>query len=56
VRDGLQNKWSLFDMSLDPSEVNDLAGKNPQIVEKMDIQLKEWQQRVNIVEPKKTKK
>jgi arylsulfatase len=46
VRDGLKNKWSLFDMSVDPVEVNDLAEKYPQQVEKMEQQFKEWQQRV----------
>lgn len=54
VRDGLDNKWSLFDLSADPSEVNDLAEKVPQQVVRMDLAFKEWQQRVNIV--KKTKK
>jgi len=57
VRDGLKNKWSLFDVSVDPVEVNDLAEKYPQQVEKMDKMFNEWQQRVNIVEPvKKAKK
>jgi len=54
VRDGLKNKWSLFDMSVDPAEVNDLAEKNPQQVEKMDKMYQEWQTRVAIV-PKSKK-
>ena len=53
VRDGLKNKWSLFDMSLDPTEVNDLAEKYSQQVEKMDRMYQEWQQRVAIVSKSK---
>ena len=49
VRDGLKNRWSLFDMTADPTEVNDLADKNPQQVEKMVRAFNEWQQRVAIV-------
>jgi len=56
VREGLTNNWSLFDMSADPTEVNDLAGKYPQQIVKMDSMFKAWQQRVNIVKTtKKTK-
>ena len=46
VRHGLNNKWSLFDMYDDPAEVNDVAEKNPQKVEKMVIMFQEWQKRV----------
>jgi len=48
VRDGLKNNWSLFDMSLDPSEVNDVADKNPKQVEIMDKAFNEWKKRVTI--------
>jgi arylsulfatase len=49
VRDGLNNRWSLFDINADPTEVNDLAEKYPQQVEKMDAMFQEWQKRVAIV-------
>ncbi|HEX7847803.1 MAG TPA: arylsulfatase [Chitinophagaceae bacterium] len=54
VRQGLDNNWSLFDMSKDPSETNDLAAANPDIVKQMDQLFKEWKNRVSIV--KATKK
>jgi len=47
VRQGLKNKWSLFDISADPSETNDLATKNPGQVDAMKKAFQSWQQRVN---------
>jgi len=46
VRQGLKNKWSLFDITADPSETNDLAVKNPSQVETMKNAFQAWQQRV----------
>ena len=48
VREGLENSWSLFDMSKDPSETNDLALKNPQIVKNMDEMFWAWKKRVTV--------
>jgi len=47
VRQGLQNKWSLFDMTADPSEVTDLAPENPAQVETMKKEFQAWQQSVS---------
>ncbi|HEX7905419.1 MAG TPA: arylsulfatase [Chitinophagaceae bacterium] len=54
VKQGLDNPWSLFDMSIDPSETIDLAKANPDRVQKMDQLFKDWKARVSIV--KATKK
>ena len=56
VKEGLKNKWDLFDMSVDPTEVNDLSGKYPEQVERLDTMFTNWQQRVNIVKHVKKQK
>jgi arylsulfatase len=48
VKDGLENPWSLYDMDADPSETNDLATANPEIVTQMDKLFNEWKARVSI--------
>ncbi|MCE5177605.1 MAG: arylsulfatase [Porphyromonadaceae bacterium] len=49
VKQGLEKPWSLFDMSQDPSETNDLASRNSGTVQRMDKMFNEWKQRVSIV-------
>jgi arylsulfatase len=49
VKHGLDNSWSLFNMYVDPSETEDLALNNPEIVRRMDQMFNEWKQRVSIV-------
>ena len=56
VKQGLDNQWSLFDMSADPAETNDLASAHPEIVTKMDQQFKAWKARVSIVKAVKKQK
>lgn len=48
VKQGLENDWSLFDLSDDPSETKNLAGANPEIVARMDAMFKAWKKRVSI--------
>jgi len=51
VRQGLKNKWSLFDIVADPSETNDLAAKNPAQVDAMKKTFEAWQQLVAKQQP-----
>lgn len=48
VREGFENKWSLYNMEKDPSETNDLADANPDLVKQMDLSFKEWKNRMSI--------
>ena len=36
--------FALYDLLQDPAETNDIADQNPDIVEKMKDELKEWRQ------------
>jgi arylsulfatase len=48
VKHGLDNPWSLYDMAADPTEVNDLASRQPEKVEAMNKLFREWESRVSI--------
>jgi arylsulfatase len=50
VRERISDNWALFDMENDPSETNNLAAENPQIVQRLDTLFREWQARVAITE------
>lgn len=43
VKEGLDTPWSLFDLEVDPSEINDLAEKYPEIVHRLDSLHNAWQ-------------
>ncbi|MDR0333281.1 MAG: sulfatase-like hydrolase/transferase [Dysgonamonadaceae bacterium] len=50
LRERISDDWALFDMENDPSETNNLAKQNPEIVERLDTMFREWQKRVTITE------
>ncbi|NKI15956.1 arylsulfatase [Spongiibacter sp. KMU-166] len=49
-----ENQWELYDLSNDPSESNNLAATQPEMLEKMIGKWEEYQKAANIVLPGKT--
>lgn len=49
VAKGPQAQWQLYDMEADRSELNNLAGKHPEIVQKMNEQWKNWAERCKVL-------
>jgi len=47
VRYGLENDWKLYDIANDPTELNDISDKLPEIKIKMSDAFKDWQIKVN---------
>ncbi|RYD80324.1 MAG: arylsulfatase [Sphingobacteriales bacterium] len=45
-----EGKYELYDIEKDRAENNDLAGKNPEIVEKLKLKYDEWAKRNDVVE------
>ena len=43
------NRWELYDMEADRTEMNDLAGKHPDIVGKLDAAWQAWATRCNVL-------
>lgn len=46
---GVRNKWELYDLKSDPSELNDLAAKRPETVEKMSRDWQVWARRALVI-------
>jgi arylsulfatase len=42
VREGLENEWELFNVTQDPTEINNLAEDLPGRVSEMDEQFRQW--------------
>jgi arylsulfatase A-like enzyme len=49
VARGWNGKWQLYDIQTDRTELNDLAGKHPARVEKMDKMWFDWANRANVI-------
>lgn len=44
-----QDRWELYDMEADRTELNDLAAKNPDIVARLDAAWQAWANRCNVL-------
>lgn len=49
VAKGVQGKWELYNISADRTEMNDLAEKHPELVEKMAAQYDQWAKERGVV-------
>lgn len=56
VNDREQDQWELYDLSEDRSESEDLAGKNPEIVERLRSKWLKWAKEVNAIPFPETRK
>jgi arylsulfatase len=53
VAEGEDSPWELYDMEADRTEMNNLAGKHPDIVMRMDRLYRTWAVRTKVLPNKK---